>query len=146
MQSFHPGFGGSHPKAVHPSDRFSSCKLRMSLLILKQMMFSCRKKHLCVGVLADKDFGAVDVTIPQESQAKCAVSSCCSSLNGLPGHLMVPAVQSFVCCLQEELKTTDVYLYRKVLDNLASCMEDFSLGTVTSNVPLVKLAQHWCHA
>ncbi|NXO61230.1 THADA protein, partial [Phainopepla nitens] len=56
-----------------------------------------------------------------------------SSLNGLPGHLMMPAVQSFVCCLREELKTTDVYLYRKVLDNLASCMEDFSLGTVTSN-------------
>nr|XP_026646868.1 thyroid adenoma-associated protein isoform X2 [Zonotrichia albicollis] len=51
-----------------------------------------------------------------------------SSLNGLPGHLMVPAVQSFVCCLREELKATDVYLYRKVLDNLASCMEDFSLG------------------
>ncbi|NXK59824.1 THADA protein, partial [Sylvietta virens] len=57
-----------------------------------------------------------------------------SSLNGLPGHLMMSAVQSFVCCLQEELKTTDVYLYRKVLDNLASCMEDFSLGTVTWNV------------
>ncbi|XP_014738632.1 PREDICTED: thyroid adenoma-associated protein isoform X1 [Sturnus vulgaris] len=51
-----------------------------------------------------------------------------SSLNGLPGHLMMSAVQSFVCCLREELKTTDVYLYRKVLDNLASCMEDFSLG------------------
>uniref|UniRef100_A0A8C5T6V2 tRNA (32-2'-O)-methyltransferase regulator THADA n=1 Tax=Malurus cyaneus samueli TaxID=2593467 RepID=A0A8C5T6V2_9PASS len=52
-----------------------------------------------------------------------------SSLNGLPEQLMVSAVQSFVCCLREELKTTDVYLYRKVLDNLASCMEDFSLGT-----------------
>ncbi|NXM39705.1 THADA protein, partial [Gymnorhina tibicen] len=51
-----------------------------------------------------------------------------SSLNGLPGHLMMSAVQSFVHCLREELKTTDVYLYRKVLDNLASCMEDFSLG------------------
>uniref|UniRef100_A0A8U7MBQ1 tRNA (32-2'-O)-methyltransferase regulator THADA n=1 Tax=Corvus moneduloides TaxID=1196302 RepID=A0A8U7MBQ1_CORMO len=57
-----------------------------------------------------------------------------SSLNGLPGHLMVSAVQSFVCCLREELKTTDVYLYRKVLDNLASCMEDFSLGTVALSV------------
>lgn len=45
---------------------------------------------------------------------------------------MMSAVQSFVCCLREELKTTDVYLYRKVLDNLASCMEDFSLGAVTS--------------
>ncbi|XP_069656357.1 tRNA (32-2'-O)-methyltransferase regulator THADA isoform X4 [Haliaeetus albicilla] len=51
-----------------------------------------------------------------------------SSLNGLPERFMTLAVQSFVCCLREELKTTDVYLYRKVLDNLASCMEDFSLG------------------
>ncbi|NXK30820.1 THADA protein, partial [Piprites chloris] len=51
-----------------------------------------------------------------------------SSLNGLPEELMMLGVQSFVCCLKEELKTTDVYLYRKVLDNLASCMEDFSLG------------------
>ncbi|NXP17026.1 THADA protein, partial [Scytalopus superciliaris] len=51
-----------------------------------------------------------------------------SSLNSLPEELMTLAVQSFVCCLREELKTTDVYLYRKVLDNLASCMEDFSLG------------------
>ncbi|KAM9196592.1 tRNA (32-2'-O)-methyltransferase regulator THADA [Mergus octosetaceus] len=51
-----------------------------------------------------------------------------SSLNGLPEQLMPLAVQSFVRCLREELKTTDTYLYRKVLDNLASCMEDFSLG------------------
>ncbi|NXQ61981.1 THADA protein, partial [Anthoscopus minutus] len=51
-----------------------------------------------------------------------------SSLNGLPGHLMMSAEQCFVRCLREELKTTDVYLYRKVLDNLASCMEDVSLG------------------
>lgn len=47
---------------------------------------------------------------------------------------MTLAVQSFVCCLREELKTTDVYLYRKVLENLASCMEDFSLGTMTLNI------------
>nr|XP_009667198.1 PREDICTED: thyroid adenoma-associated protein isoform X2 [Struthio camelus australis] len=51
-----------------------------------------------------------------------------SSLNGLPEQFMTEAVQSFVCCLREELKTTDTYLYRRVLDNLASCMEDFSLG------------------
>ncbi|NXL50573.1 THADA protein, partial [Podilymbus podiceps] len=57
-----------------------------------------------------------------------------SSLNGLPEELMMLAVQSFVCCLREELKTTDVYLYRKVLDNLASCMEDFSLGTMTLKI------------
>ncbi|NXV88660.1 THADA protein, partial [Calonectris borealis] len=57
-----------------------------------------------------------------------------SSLNCLPEEFMMLAVQSFVCCLREELKTTDVYLYRKVLDNLASCMEDFSLGTMTLNI------------
>ncbi|XP_009323596.1 PREDICTED: thyroid adenoma-associated protein [Pygoscelis adeliae] len=51
-----------------------------------------------------------------------------SSLNGLPEQFMTLAIQSFVCCLREELKTTDIYLYRKVLDNLASCMEDFSVG------------------
>ncbi|XP_021248187.1 thyroid adenoma-associated protein isoform X2 [Numida meleagris] len=51
-----------------------------------------------------------------------------SSLNGLPERFMTLAVQSFVCCLREELKTTDVYLYRRVLDNLSSCMEDFTLG------------------
>uniref|UniRef100_A0A663ER01 tRNA (32-2'-O)-methyltransferase regulator THADA n=1 Tax=Aquila chrysaetos chrysaetos TaxID=223781 RepID=A0A663ER01_AQUCH len=57
-----------------------------------------------------------------------------SSLNGLPERFMTLAVQSFVCCLRDELKTTDVYLYRKVLDNLSSCMEDFSLGTMTLNI------------
>ncbi|NXE07593.1 THADA protein, partial [Lophotis ruficrista] len=57
-----------------------------------------------------------------------------SSLNDLPEQFMTLAVQGFVCCLREELKTTDVYLYRKVLDNLASCMEDFSLGTMTLDV------------
>ncbi|NXA46117.1 THADA protein, partial [Nothocercus julius] len=57
-----------------------------------------------------------------------------SSLNCLPEQFMSEAVQSFVCCLREELKTTDVYLYRKVLDNLASCMEDFSLGMMTWNI------------
>ncbi|XP_074945130.1 tRNA (32-2'-O)-methyltransferase regulator THADA isoform X1 [Phalacrocorax aristotelis] len=51
-----------------------------------------------------------------------------SSLNSLPEEFMAMALKSFVCCLREELKTTDIYLYRKVLDNLACCMEDFSLG------------------
>ncbi|NXJ00399.1 THADA protein, partial [Psophia crepitans] len=51
-----------------------------------------------------------------------------STLSGLPEQFMTLAIQSFVSCLREELKTTDIYLYRKVLDNLAACMEDFSLG------------------
>uniref|UniRef100_A0A452J0V8 tRNA (32-2'-O)-methyltransferase regulator THADA n=1 Tax=Gopherus agassizii TaxID=38772 RepID=A0A452J0V8_9SAUR len=53
-----------------------------------------------------------------------------SSLNGLPEQLMTEAVHSFVRCLKEELKTTDLCLYRKVMDNLASCMENFSLGMI----------------
>ncbi|NXY70964.1 THADA protein, partial [Glareola pratincola] len=66
-----------------------------------------------------------------------------SSLNCLPEQFMTLAVQSFVCCLREELKTTDVYLYRKVLDNLASCMEDFSLGRMTLNILVVKNSFHF---
>ncbi|NWR70297.1 THADA protein, partial [Centropus unirufus] len=62
-----------------------------------------------------------------------------SSLNSLPEEFMTLAVQSFVCCLRAELKLTDIYLYRKVLDNLASCMEDFSLGTITLNILSVVL-------
>uniref|UniRef100_A0A8C3STS2 tRNA (32-2'-O)-methyltransferase regulator THADA n=1 Tax=Chelydra serpentina TaxID=8475 RepID=A0A8C3STS2_CHESE len=54
-----------------------------------------------------------------------------SSLNGLPEHLTTEAVHSFVRCLKEELKTTDLCSYRKVMDNLASCMENFSLGMMT---------------
>ncbi|NXR06584.1 THADA protein, partial [Semnornis frantzii] len=57
-----------------------------------------------------------------------------SSLNCLPEQFMALAVQSFACSLRVELKTTDIYLYRKVLDNLASCMEDFSLGMMALNI------------
>lgn len=74
----------------------------------------------CLDVLGDTYF-----SLSVKNPLKKVLAS---SLNGLPEHLMISAVQSFVCCLQEELKTTDVYLYRKVLDNLAACMEDFSLG------------------
>ncbi|XP_078005623.1 tRNA (32-2'-O)-methyltransferase regulator THADA isoform X8 [Phascolarctos cinereus] len=51
-----------------------------------------------------------------------------SSLNGLPESFFADAVRSFTCCLQEELKTSNLYSYRKVIDNLASCMENFNLG------------------
>nr|XP_032630972.1 thyroid adenoma-associated protein isoform X4 [Chelonoidis abingdonii] len=56
-----------------------------------------------------------------------------SSLNGLPEQLTTEAVCSFVRCLKEELKTTDLCLYRKVMDNLASCMENFSIGKASIN-------------
>ncbi|XP_044515397.1 thyroid adenoma-associated protein [Gracilinanus agilis] len=60
-----------------------------------------------------------------------------SSLNGLPEPFFADAVHSFTCCLQEELKTTNLYSYRRVTDNLASCMENFNLGR-TSVINLFK--------
>ncbi|XP_056678984.1 thyroid adenoma-associated protein isoform X2 [Monodelphis domestica] len=60
-----------------------------------------------------------------------------SSLNGLPEPFFADAVRSFTCCLQEELKTNNLYSYRRVIDNLASCMENFNLGR-TSVINLFK--------
>ncbi|KFO92910.1 Thyroid adenoma-associated protein [Buceros rhinoceros silvestris] len=74
----------------------------------------------CLDVLGDMYF-----SLSAKNPLKKVLAS---SLDGLPEPCMTLAVESFVRCLREELKTTDVYLYRKVLDNLAACLEDFSLG------------------
>ncbi|NWX40607.1 THADA protein, partial [Steatornis caripensis] len=79
----------------------------------------------CLDVLGETYF-----SLSAKNPLKKALAS---SLNSLPEEFMTSAVQSFVCCLREELKTTDICLYRRVLDNLASCMEDFSLGMMTLN-------------
>ncbi|XP_032255198.1 thyroid adenoma-associated protein homolog, partial [Phoca vitulina] len=56
-----------------------------------------------------------------------------SSLNGLPEFFLTEAIQSFTSRLQEELNTTDLYSYRKVTDNISSCMENFDLGRAGVN-------------
>ncbi|KAB0359206.1 hypothetical protein FD754_003362 [Muntiacus muntjak] len=57
-----------------------------------------------------------------------------SSLNGLPEFFLIEATQSFTSRLQEELNTsTDLYSYRKVIDNISSCMENFDLGRSSVN-------------
>ncbi|XP_013213722.3 tRNA (32-2'-O)-methyltransferase regulator THADA [Ictidomys tridecemlineatus] len=56
-----------------------------------------------------------------------------SSLNGLPKFFLTEAVHSFTSRLQEELNTTDLYSYRKVIDNISSCMENFNLGKASIN-------------
>ncbi|XP_058407325.1 thyroid adenoma-associated protein isoform X1 [Diceros bicornis minor] len=56
-----------------------------------------------------------------------------SSLNDLPEFFLTEAVQSFTSRLQEELNTTDIYSYRKVIDNISSCMENFNLGGTSIN-------------
>ncbi|EHA97799.1 Thyroid adenoma-associated protein [Heterocephalus glaber] len=50
-----------------------------------------------------------------------------SSLNGLPEFFQTEAIHSFTSHLEEELNTTDLYSYRKVVDNISSCMENFNL-------------------
>ncbi|XP_066234487.1 tRNA (32-2'-O)-methyltransferase regulator THADA isoform X1 [Saccopteryx leptura] len=56
-----------------------------------------------------------------------------SSLNCLPEFYLTEAIQSFTSRLKEELNTTDLYSYRKVIDNISSCMENFNLGITSVN-------------
>ncbi|XP_004839417.1 thyroid adenoma-associated protein isoform X3 [Heterocephalus glaber] len=56
-----------------------------------------------------------------------------SSLNGLPEFFQTEAIHSFTSHLEEELNTTDLYSYRKVVDNISSCMENFNLGRASVN-------------
>ncbi|XP_076990215.1 tRNA (32-2'-O)-methyltransferase regulator THADA isoform X2 [Tamandua tetradactyla] len=56
-----------------------------------------------------------------------------SSLNGLPECFLTEAVHSFTCHLQEELNTTDLYSYRKVMGNISSCLENFKVGRASVN-------------
>ncbi|XP_036080746.1 thyroid adenoma-associated protein isoform X3 [Rousettus aegyptiacus] len=65
-----------------------------------------------------------------------------SSLNCLPEFFLTEAIQSFTSRLQEELNTTDLYSYRKVIDNISSCMENFNLG-ITSVNNLLKNVLHF---
>ncbi|XP_040594648.1 thyroid adenoma-associated protein [Mesocricetus auratus] len=51
-----------------------------------------------------------------------------SSLNGLPESFLAEATHSFTSHLQEELNTADLHSYRRVIDNISSCMENFNLG------------------
>ncbi|XP_051017353.1 thyroid adenoma-associated protein [Acomys russatus] len=51
-----------------------------------------------------------------------------SSLNGLPEFFLTEATHSFTSQLQEELDTADLHSYRKVMDNISSCMESFNVG------------------
>lgn len=65
-----------------------------------------------------------------------------SSLNCLPEFFLTEAIQSFTSRLQEELNTTDLYSYRKVIDNISSCLENFKLG-ITSVNNLLKNVLHF---
>ncbi|XP_066480591.1 tRNA (32-2'-O)-methyltransferase regulator THADA isoform X2 [Tiliqua scincoides] len=74
----------------------------------------------CLDILAVM-FLSLDIKNP----LKKVLASC---LNGLPEPLMAEATVSLAGCLREELKSTDLSHYRNIMDNLASCMEDTSVG------------------
>ncbi|XP_006990565.1 tRNA (32-2'-O)-methyltransferase regulator THADA isoform X1 [Peromyscus maniculatus bairdii] len=52
-----------------------------------------------------------------------------SSLNGLPEYFVTDATYCFIFYLQEDLETSDLYAYRKIMDNISSCLENFNVGT-----------------
>uniref|UniRef100_A0A2K6UZC7 tRNA (32-2'-O)-methyltransferase regulator THADA n=1 Tax=Saimiri boliviensis boliviensis TaxID=39432 RepID=A0A2K6UZC7_SAIBB len=79
----------------------------------------------CLDVLA-----GIYLSLSLKNPLKKVLSS---SLNSLPEFFLTAAIHSFTSRLQEELNTTDLYSYRKVIDNISSCMENFNLGRASVN-------------
>ncbi|GAB1301371.1 Thyroid adenoma-associated protein homolog [Apodemus speciosus] len=80
--------------------------------------------HSCLDILAGIYF-SLNLKNPLK---KVLASQRVSSLNGLPEVFLTQATHSFTFHLQEELNAADLYSYRKVIDNISSCMENFNLG------------------
>uniref|UniRef100_F7E3P6 tRNA (32-2'-O)-methyltransferase regulator THADA n=1 Tax=Callithrix jacchus TaxID=9483 RepID=F7E3P6_CALJA len=79
----------------------------------------------CLDVLA-----GIYLSLSPKNPLKKVLSS---SLNSLPEFFLTAAIHSFTSRLQEELNTVDLYSYRKVIDNISSCMENFNLGRASVN-------------
>ncbi|XP_029449183.1 thyroid adenoma-associated protein isoform X2 [Rhinatrema bivittatum] len=77
--------------------------------------------HSCLDTLA-----VMYLSVDSKNPLKKVMSS---SLNALPDQFKAEAVHSFTRRLREELGSTNTNLFRKVIENLASCMDNFSIGT-----------------
>ncbi|MEE6474112.1 hypothetical protein FKM82_010275 [Ascaphus truei] len=75
----------------------------------------------CLGVLAEMYF-----SLASKNPLKKVLAS---SMNSLPDQCKADAVCAFTCCLKEDIGTKDTENYRKVVDNLAACMENFIIGS-----------------
>nr|XP_033793161.1 thyroid adenoma-associated protein isoform X2 [Geotrypetes seraphini] len=64
-----------------------------------------------------------------------------SSLNALPDQFKAEAVYRFTRHLREELGRTDAHLFRNVINNLASCMDNFSIGTACVTDVFIEVLQ-----
>ncbi|KAE8600637.1 hypothetical protein XENTR_v10013341 [Xenopus tropicalis] len=87
-----------------PEDSTNAGMVCACLDVLSEMYFSLNSKNPLKKVLA-------------------------SSLNSVPDQYKPDAVSAFTRCLAEDIATEDPEQYRKVVDDLASCMENFSLGS-----------------
>ncbi|KAM4770872.1 tRNA (32-2'-O)-methyltransferase regulator THADA [Rhinophrynus dorsalis] len=74
----------------------------------------------CLSVLAEMYF-----SVSSKNPLKKVLTS---TFNSLPDPCKADAIDAFTGCLAEDLATEDMDGYRKVVENVASCMENFSLG------------------
>ncbi|XP_044145223.1 thyroid adenoma-associated protein [Bufo gargarizans] len=75
----------------------------------------------CMDVLAEMYF-----TVGAKNPLKKVLAS---SLNSVSEPCRKDAVSAFTCCLRKDIAVEDAGRYRKVVDNLASCMDSFTLGS-----------------
>ncbi|XP_056424110.1 thyroid adenoma-associated protein isoform X2 [Hyla sarda] len=85
----------------------------------------------CMDVLAEMYF-----TVGAKNPLKKVLAS---ALNSVPDPCKNDAISAFTFCLRKHIAMEDTGRYRKVVDNLASCMDGFSLGNrcVNSLIPEV---------
>ncbi|KAG9484416.1 hypothetical protein GDO78_010020 [Eleutherodactylus coqui] len=85
----------------------------------------------CMNVLTEMYF-----TVGTKNPLKKVLAS---SLNSVPDSCKNDTVLAFTSCLRRDITEENAGNYRKVVDNLAACMDSFSLGSscVTSLIPEV---------
>ncbi|XP_073528138.1 tRNA (32-2'-O)-methyltransferase regulator THADA isoform X2 [Phyllobates terribilis] len=86
-----------------PGTTFSSDELRCCMDVLAEMYFTVATKNPLKKVLA-------------------------SLLNGIPDLCKNDAASALTSCLRRDITVDDTRSYRKVVDNMASCMDSFILG------------------
>ncbi|KAM4693409.1 tRNA (32-2'-O)-methyltransferase regulator THADA [Discoglossus pictus] len=75
----------------------------------------------CLQVLAEMYFA-----VASKNQLKKVLASL---LNSVPDECREDAMSAFTICLKTDIGTKEPKYYRTVVDNLASCLDKFSLGT-----------------
>ncbi|XP_053314799.1 thyroid adenoma-associated protein [Spea bombifrons] len=89
--------------------------------------------YCCLNVLAKMYF-----SVASKNPLKKALAS---SLNGLSDRCTAAAAPVFIRCMKEDIESEDLGHYRKAVDNLASCMESFNLGTACVESLFVEILQ-----